>query len=416
MKPSIVVICILLMIVGDIFTSFAYNLNLSFWNIGLFIKTPIELLFLGLMFRYKQFHFIYFVLFALLLFWLIGFSTTLILGNVVWGSQYDANFIVGSNFENSLTASFTVFNRYILFFSLMPMLLAHRENEKFVESCKKVFEGFLYANSIAIIVGFIFKLDFFSSYNPTANDLAYEARFGYKGLLYGINETTGIFFLGVAHAYREIFTNYKRKYALLLLLLISSPLTGAKGCIIAVVLLSSFYLFRYKRILFYSLVVPSILIGIIYLIKIDFIEQVSSLFSIYIGDEFSSSAFGALLTLLMTGRNIYIYNNWSYMVDHWSAVNFLFGDGLLYSETDLFDLFYFFGLGGIIYLLAYIKLTFYVKAHRDLIAVFLFMLLLAFTGGHFIRSAVFPVFFSLYIISGYWQNESKENVSRTINL
>ncbi|HUC79799.1 MAG TPA: hypothetical protein VMR70_02750 [Flavisolibacter sp.] len=312
-----------------------------------------------------------------------------------------ANFIHLETPDNPVGASVAVFSRYMLFFAIMPMFLLHVENEKFVNRCQQIFELFLYANCVAIIVGYIFNISFFSSYNPKAEETLLDARFGYKGLLYGINETTGVFFLAFAHVYRELFLFRKKKYLLLATLILASLLTGTKGCIIALVLVSSYYLFRYQKALFFSIVIPAVIAGTIFLIQIDFVEQVTAFLNIFWGDDFSTTPFGAVLTLLMTGRNIYIYNNWLYMLENWSVLNFLFGDGLLYSETDLMDLYYCFGLGTIAYLWGYTRLTFFRQKQFDLIFIFIFLLLLAFTGGHIIRSAVFPVFFCLYLIAGY---------------
>jgi hypothetical protein len=38
--------------------------------------------------------------------------------------------------------------------------------------------------------------------------------------------------------------------------------------------------------------------------------------------------------------------------------------------------------------------------------IFLFLLLIAITGGHIVRSGVFPVFFGLYLISGCFKDEA----------
>jgi len=400
MKPNLIVTCFALMIIADVLTSMAFNLGLSFWNIGFFVKTPIELLFIGLLLRFKQFHFVLVILAIVFLCWFVGFTTSYINFGGVRDSSYALDFGKPDTEGNPYLVSFTILNRYILFFALVPMLLLHTDNDRFLIACKKIFESFLYVNSLAIIIGFLFKIQLFSSYNPQAINDAFEARFGYKGLLYGINEVTGIYFLGVAYSYREIFHYGKNKYVLLALLLGASLLTGAKGCLISACLLSIYYLFKYKRILFYSVVGPITLAGILYLIKIDLIDQLSSMLNIYLTLD-GTTPFNAFLTYFMTGRNLYIEYNWSYMLSHWNVLNYIFGDGILYSETDLFDLYYFFGFGSLIYLYGYVKLIFYRKTNPDIKYIFLFLLLIALTGGHLIRSGVFPVFFSLYLITGY---------------
>lgn len=415
MKPGITIFCISLMIIGDILTAVSFNLNFSFYNFGVLIKTPIELLFLVLIARYEKFRLMYAVLIFLFIFWFIGFTTTFIKYGGIRDATYGLDFDIDENPQNPYWISFNIFNRYILFFALMPMLLLHAGDQVFIKWCKKVFEIFLYANSIAIILGFVFKIQFFSSYNSQGIELPYEARFGYKGLLYGINETTGIYFLGIAYAYREIFLKGTKKYLLLSLLLLTAFFTGAKGCIISVFLLTGYYLYNYKRLFFFALCIPLLIAGAIYFIRSNIIDQMSSMLNIYLTLE-DATPLDAFLTFFMTGRNLYISHNWAYMKSHWNIVNYIFGDGVLYSETDLFDLYYFFGIGAILYLYCYIKLVFYKNVDKDLKYVFLFLMLIALTGGHIIRSGVFPVFFCLYLITGYFIQEKEEVVTGRLNL
>lgn len=390
-------------------------MNLPFWNIGVFIKIPIEFLCLIVLSQFKKFHFVYLLLLFLLVFWLIGFGTTYFNYGGVRDSSYGIEFEEGGNSGNPILASFTVLNRYFLFFALMPMILLHLENENFIKLCQKLFEVFLYANSFAIIIGFLFGIQLFSSYNAPGFNLDYEGRFGYKGLLYGINETTGVYFLGIAYAYRELFVFKTRKYLLLGVLLLSSFLTGAKGCIISAGLLSFYYLFSYKRRLLYSIVIPGLAVAAVYLVKIDFIEKLSAMFNLFMALD-DASPFNALLTFFMTGRNLYIHYNWLYMASHWNILNYLFGDGVLYSETDFFDLYYFFGLGAFIYFYGYLRLIFYKKKERDLKSIVLLLLLIAFTGGHIIRSGVLPVFLCLYLITGYLIKCPKEEIPPNLSL
>jgi hypothetical protein len=357
MKPALVVACICLMIGGDVLTSLAFNAGLPFWNIGILIKSPIQLIFLVMILRYKEFHFVYLIIFLLCLCWLIGFTTTYVNYGGIRDNTYGLDFEGTELNGHPYWISFTVLNRYLLFFAIMPMLLLHAQDQRFISACKNAFECFFYLNSLAIILGYLFKIELFSSYHSQPGELSSDSRFGYKGLLYGINETTGIYFLGLAYAYREIFFYGKKKYLLLFLLLVASLLTGAKGCIIAVLLLTCYFLFRFRRRLFFLIFFPALLGGLVYLIKIDFLAQMSMLLNLYLTLD-DTTPVGAFLTFFMTGRNLYIYHNWIYMLSHWNVLNYLFGDGVLYSETDLFDLYYFFGAGAILYLYGYAKLVF----------------------------------------------------------
>ena len=405
MKAGLLVVCIVAIVLGDVFTSFAFNLGLPFYNFGAVIKTPIEFICLILLYKYNKFNSLYIILGILLVCWLIGFSVTYINYGGIRDASYGLEFEGEMPNSNPFFTSFNILSKYFLFFALMPMFLLHENNPSFVGYCRKIFEGFQYANTIAIIIGFIFGIQFFSSYNAQGN-LATEARFGYKGLLYGVNETTGIFFLGIAYAYRELFVHKKNKIVLLLLLLGSSFLTGTKGAILASALLTGYYLFTYKRNLFYAVSVPTVAGLIWFVIQYDVFQKLAPLFNIYFNQS-EKSTLSTFLTFFMTGRNDYIYYNWLYMESHWNILNYLFGDGVLYSETDLLDLYYFFGIGAIIYLAVYTILIFYRKL-PDLGVVYSIFLLIAFTGGHVIRSGVFPVFLCLFLVSGYPIFYSKE--------
>ena len=407
MKPNLVVGCLGLMILGDVLTSFAFNLNLPFYNFGALIKVPIELLFIGLIVRYRKFHYLYLVLLGLFLFWLVGYTRTYINFGGVRDSSYGIDFEDTENQGNPILASCTILSRYFLFLTLMPMALIHSENERFIKSIKRIFEIFLYANSAAIVLGFLFKINFFSSYNSQNLDLPYQTRFGYKGLLYGINEVTGVYFVGIAYAYREIFVFKQRKFYLLLLLLLGATLTGTKGCLLAEVILTVYFFFQYRRRLFYIFIGPLLLGFIIYVVQVNLIGELSSLLNLYLTLD-DATPLSAFLTFFMTGRNFYISENWIYMATHWNFLNYIFGDGVLYSETDFFDLYYFFGVGLLIYLYAYCRLIFYRK-QPNVTHIFFFLMIIAITGGHIIRSAVFPIFFCLYLISGYWKPMKAKN-------
>ena len=233
------------------------------------------------------------------------------------------------------------------------------------------------------------KIQILSSYNPQAGDV--ELRFGYKGLLYGINEVTGVYFLGIAYTYREIFYFKKKKYFLLILLLGASFLTGAKGCLIAFLLLTLFYLARYRTVIFVLLALPIVIKGLTYLNDktIDMLKEAGNI-------NFDSSS---IITLLLTGRDLFVIRNFNYMASNWNILNYLFGDGILYSESDLFDLYYIFGIGAVVYLFMYLRTAFRIDKSPDSKYIIMLLLLMAFTGGHLIRSGVFPVFFVLYLVT-----------------
>lgn len=404
MTPRIAFLLLVFVVLGDIATSIGFNLNWSFWNFGLIIKTPIEFYLLFCSLKFWRSNLLIYIIISLFIIWLIGTTACSIYNpNILSNAAINRIFLPEDT--NIYTASFKVFSRYIFFFTLSVLLYLYADNLDFTRNAKKLFEYFIIINSLCIILGSIFSIQLFSAYNPGGTITEYEVRFGYKGILYGINEISGIYFLAISHFYREVFLfKNRKKYIFLIIVILSSFLTGAKGAMIAVILLTTYYLFRYKRKFFMWFYLP-VVVALILIITVVY----SDLITVFL-NSFTKS--DSILTILMSGRNDYITSNLSYIATNWSPINYLLGDGSLYTETDFLDLYFFFGLGLILYLYFYTKLFIKFERTPDNVFIYILMLLLAFTNGHMIQSAVFPVFLFLYLISSintFSPNNNNEN-------
>jgi hypothetical protein len=412
-KKKVIIYFIYLIILSDMLTCFAANIGFGFTNFSLLIKSPIELFFLYQLYKDKRTNKYFILILVLLINWGIGVSVAWLINNGT--VSYNASTIFVDNAESNrpYLTSFIVFNRCILLFCILPVLLIYKNDLTFITNCKKVFERFLYFNSALIVIGAIFKIPLFASYNlKELVEMGYDLRFGYKGLIFGINEVTGVYFLGLAYAFREVFVNEdKTKVYLLLIVIIGALLTGSKGSILAFVILTAYYMARYKFRFFLLLIFPTIIFGIYYLVTNDIFELITTKLNVSFAENGAGTdtPLDALLTLLTSNRNIYISYNWQYMLRNWSVLNWIFGDGVLGSETDLVDLYYLFGFGSVIYLYFYKKMFFAAGKNKNTKYIFAFLLLLAFTGGHFIRSAVVPIFLGLYIITGSKEKTIIEN-------
>jgi hypothetical protein len=399
MKSHFIFLLLLLIVVGDMLTCLAYNLNWTFWNYGFFIKTPIELFFfIYLIGKNKNASFFYFII-VLLFFWLLASISTYLYTDGFIEFKEGVKCILDMKDGNKMyLESFIVFNRYIFFFLVISILFRYKDDAIFIKKCRGLFESFFIINGFFIILGCFFSLDIFASYHFKDSE-SETFRFGYKGLLYGINEVTGVYLLGIAYVYNELFAR-KRKVWLLLIIIVSSIfLTGAKGGIIGLVILTFYFMARYRFKIFCFTLIPIAFVLLIYISQINFVEDLRNLLNVGLNDDVSKTDFGLAITLLMSGRNLFIYHNWFYMISHWSISNYFFGNGLLYSETDFFDLFYFFGFGSLLYLYYYSKVFFKFDLSPDSKYVFFILMFIAFTGGHIIRSGVVPVFLCLYLIS-----------------
>lgn len=404
MNPKRFAYLIFIIVIGDMLTTLAFNLKWPFWNFGILIKSLVEVLLLVYILVYKKLNYVVILLFIFLIPLLINILTLKSINFKIL-NLYSANF---EDVTNPLISAIIVFNRYIFIFLLFPFFYLYRANITFSYLCKRIFNFFIYSNSFFIIIGFIFKIDIFSSYNPQAIEVSYNPRVGYKGLLYGTNEVAGIYFLALGHCYRQIFRNKENYLLMLLLVIICCFLTGTKSSLLSLLLLTLYYLYNYKKRWFYFALSASS--GCLFFVSYnyDIINLFLDNLNIYLDfNGFDSSLLGTAITVFMTGRNIYVYNNFVYIVNNWNFSNYFFGDSFLYSETDLFDLYYFFGFFSFLYFFIFVKFVNKICYTPDSKGVLIILLLIAFTGGHILRSAVFPVFFCLYLVSGNFFIQNK---------
>ena len=294
------------------------------------------------------------------------------------------------NPEFEYVGSLIVLNRYLLFLILGCVFISLSESRSFVQKCKSIFELFFLVNNSMILLGFIFKIDLFLSY-PLEEEVS---RFGYKGLIYGTNEVAGIYILGTAYFFRENFKGNRKKGFLLLFTCLADLLTGTKATILGLLLLSVYYFVKYRLSSFILFVVPLFAMFVI-IIKV-YWNIIQDRYMAFVIQKFETMD---ILTFLMSGRNAYVAKNINYMNSHWSLINYLVGDGFLYSETDFLDLYFFFGIGAFLYLYLYISIFFMKDRSDDNYVLFIVFILIAFSAGHIIQSAAVPVFLLLFIFS-----------------
>jgi hypothetical protein len=377
-------------IVGDVLTSIGSAYDWPYWNFGILIKTPLELflLFYSLKFIKTPLIVPIVAIGMLFLIWLtnmtlyFGFPTVLF-----------AKFIKDDTLEGTFTfvGLLTVFSRYIFFFLLSLLMYLYASDDWFVFKIKRLFEYFIIINSICIIAGAMFNISLFSSYNPN-NKYDVDLRFGYKGLLIGINEVTGVYFLAISHFYREILV-YKRniKIPFLLLVMAAAVLTGTKASALAVLLITGYYLYKYFRKTFFLFFLPSVSIALFLLLTTYFYLITAFLSTITQNDS--------LMFAITGGRSYRIDLFFTYIKNNWYFPSYLLGQPSLYTETDMLDLYFFFGIGCLLYLLVYARIFLKFEKTSDKVPLFILMLFVASLCGHIIQSAVVPIFLIMYLIS-----------------
>lgn len=378
MREKTVIFIISLLIVADLVTGLLFNLQFGFYRVGVVLKSLIIFVTLVVYIRLikrKSILSIYIIMGMLLFCWISGsFIST------VKNDQFELGYSV------------VVLSRYFLFLILSCVFVVHIENESFSFKCRQVIESFFLINSLLILIGFAFNIDLFSSYNAQP-DLP-SSRFGYKGLIYGVNEVAGIYIFGISYLFRENFKYNENKKILLVLTCVAALLTGTKATLIALALIVPFYFVRYRIKTFVMLLIPFVLyIGSLVVNHWEYLKTEYLSFNIRVFET------NSMITFLMSGRDKYIVKSFEFIDANWMFINYLTGDAFLYSETDLLDLYFFFGLGSVIYLFVYVKIFFLKDKSLDNLYTFLVLIALASTAGHIIQSAIVPIFLLLYVFS-----------------
>jgi hypothetical protein len=390
-REKLVLFVLAILIIADQVTGLLFNLEFDYYRIGLIVKSIILATIFIYYFKYlprPTFRSLYYTIGILFVCWALASSISLL-----------------HNLQFSIGYSFIVLFRYLFFFLVALMFFDLNSNEKFIHGCKKVLEIFFIINNAFIFIGFIFHIDFLSTYDP----LGYftDERFGYKGLIHGGNDVAGIYIIGSAYFFRQALRYRESKNLLLIATCLAGLLTGTKATFIGITAISAYYLIRYRPQLFISLVLP-----IFFVIGGYVSSHWSEIKEKYLQALYERFYTMDLLTFLMTGRNDFIKNNFVFMLDNWQVVNFIVGDAFLYSETDLLDLYFFFGLAALLYLYVYFKVLFMFDKSPDHYFVMMIFLVIASFGGHMIQSATVPVFLLLFIFtytpsnaeSGYRRN------------
>lgn len=379
-KERLVIATIACIIMADLLTGFLINTGSNFSRIGLLVKFLVIVATFSwylTRFKKKDFQIHYISIGILTIFWCVASILSF-----------------HSNPAFDITYSAIVLSRYLFLLVLSFVFFDLSASDDFQHQCKRVFEIFLLLNSISIFIGFAFEIDLLSTYNPLGIMPPHLDRFGYKGLLFGGNEVAVIHLIGVAYLFRQTLKYREAKSVLLVVVILATVLTGTKAAWIGLTLISFYFLSRYKLNLLIKGIVPAL--GIILILVYLNWEAFKSRYLLVIIDRYHSSD---ILTFLMTNRNEFILNSIEWMGSTWTFLNFIAGDAFSFTETDLLDLYLFFGLGALLYLYIFIRLFFIRDKSTDNMVVFSVLMILAFTGGHFIQSAIVPVFLLLYIFT-----------------
>lgn len=254
---------------------------------------------------------------------------------------------------NTLGTNDVLFNGYYFINSAFPLLFFScffdYTNREMLSAQIYRFLLFIAASSVFVVVGYVFELNIFETYFR-------GGRFGYQGLLLYHSEAGYIYFIALNLLYiickeKPVVINI----ALLLMLFFTSFLVGTKKTFFLSVIFSIYVIIdRFKYVKLNTLkYIPLLLLPIIIFHKslINIFEKQFNLFyKIYQQEGFWSS--------FLSYRNLLFRKNFFPYIEEWSIINFLFG-GAFFSERriemELFDLFLFFGIMGVICYIFFLK-------------------------------------------------------------
>lgn len=287
--------------------------------------------------------------------------------------------------------------KYLFFPYLLVLFINLRERQDIINKLIRVFEIIFFVNLIAIVLGFIFQIKVFNTYD-------YGIRFGYKGIFSMSGQTSFYFILMILYYIHRLIFFDKNKWTLikLVILIIVSFLIGTKRIYFFLPMLSLYYLFflnGFKNRITYITIVPVSLIGIslFYIFK-DRLEDTILLFkNIYLEN--------GIITSLLSFRNellIKIYSE--QIIDNWRFLNFLFGGANfqdIRSQMGFVDLFLFFGIFGLITYLYFYRQIFNFNFSNSFYWFFLItLIIITFLSDAIILDTNVPVL--LFLITSYF--------------
>ncbi len=368
---------LLVFFISDIFNFFfnrydeitIYN-SLSFYPKGVFLV--ISLLYV---IRRKQGHLPIMLMFFFLGLSYIGFL--LLNGNEVLSDVNGLNYI---------KQSFKYFAPIIFFIHYKNM---NRANV--LTTSKNVFKCILVVSSVIVLISFLLKLEYFSTYNLI--------RFGYKPPIKPHNDVTLFWMIGLIFLYKEYLV-HKTKISLYTFLIVvtSSMVLGTKAIVFFLFLFFSFILFTMPNLKNFAIVnkIKWILLLCITLALYFYFTGIYVFFKdIYIKEGIFSSLFSY--------RIDHFVENMKYSIDRWGWINYFIGGSVKsfpLVEMDLIDLFLYSGIIGVfLYYLIYVRVFILSIKNNEMLVFFIFsFFLIGAIAGHCYASGINSTYIAFLVV------------------
>lgn len=289
--------------------------------------------------------------------------------------------------QSSITPSFSTnsiiiaikFLTPLIFFILFKRVHIPKAYQKITFN---MFEWVMVLNSLIILIGLIANIYFFKSYLGD--------RFGYSGIFQTPGVTSysyliTLFYFVISYK-KDVIKNWK-----FLIIYITCFLVGTKalylGLIVVTFYIISIQEFKFKKYYnFLSIIIISIAVYLFF-------------FKYGIFNKISESK-GLLSAILSYRDRLLINNTLPYIDENWSWINYLFGgvsDYNLRSQMEIIDVFFFWGLlGGVLYLITYLKTYINFKITKELWLFFITLGVIVFLAGNFFAYSTIIIFLLIF--------------------
>ena len=247
----------------------------------------------------------------------------------------------------------------------------------------KIYEYVVIINSIAIVVGLLFSIEYFKTY--------YNSRFGYDGFLMK-SSYASYFYLIATFYFGQKLRHLKMSNILVFILIVFSAIvTGTKAAMLSVVLVF-IYIALVNKLYFNKVIMIAFFLIVFLTIAfheetINLLIENSETFGPIIIENGLTTALFSYRDLILTERLI------PYIESNWEILNYFFGgmgNIMIKSGLDFIDIIYFFGiLGAGIYLyLLWNQFFSFPKKFDNLYFISMIVLVSCFAGNFFYNSSL----------------------------
>jgi hypothetical protein len=296
-------------------------------------------------------------------------------------------FIVGS-ISISIQRLYTNIPQFFEYYFFILFFLSFQNSN--LERTSKVLEIVFLLHASVIIIATIFDIHFLKTYSSSE-------RLGYLSFFSSQNEFSYVMIAGVVFFKGKLQHISLIGVLKLLLMVIGALLLGTKS-VLLFVLLFSFYLLFTRFKLKYSIPIVAILIANVFL----FWNAILTFLKIHYNTLYELYKTEGFLSFISSKRSVFLWDRLSAHQEEFEFVNYLFGgyDTAILYEMSFMDLFYFFGLIGVI-LFGYIVYKFVLRAilFNQFLAVYTVLVVgVSFVAGYLIENASAQIYTLLVVL------------------